>query len=76
MAQSLVQRDYYTVRQVTELIGMSESFCYKLVQKLNKELENKGCITFPGRVPKRYLQESLYCGNEIDFENGGDENAI
>lgn len=76
MAQSLVQRDYYTVRQVTELIGMSESFCYKLVQKLNKELENKGCITFPGRVPKRYLQERLYCGNEIDFENGGGKSAI
>lgn len=50
MAQTLIQREYYTVQQVTELIGMSESFCYKLVQKLNKELESKGCIThFPAK---------------------------
>lgn len=64
MAQSLVQRDYYNVDQVTEIIGMSKPFCYKLVQKLNKELEAKGHITFPGKVPKKYLEERLYCGSE------------
>lgn len=68
MAQTLIQREYYTVQQVTELIGMSKSFCYKLVQKLNKELENKGCITFPGKIPIKYLQERLYGGNEMDLQ--------
>ena len=76
MAQSLVQRDYYDVDQVTALIGMSKSFCYKLVQNLNKELKEKGCITFPGRVPKKYLQERLYCGSEIVLEEGGENGAV
>lgn len=59
MAQTtLVQRDYYDVDEVTELIGMSKSFCYKLVQNLNKELKEKGCIVFPGKVPKKYLQST------------------
>lgn len=72
MAQTtLVQRDYYDVDEVTELIGMSKSFCYKLVQNLNKELKEKGCIVFPGKVPKKYLQERLYCGQ--DLINAGGE---
>ena len=76
MAQSLVQRDYYDVDQVTALIGMSKPFCYKLIQKLNKELEAKGCITFAGRVPKRYLQERLYCGSDMVLETGGETRAV
>ena len=76
MAQSLVQRDYYDVDQVTDLIGMSKSFCYKLVQQLNKELKEKGCITFPGKVPKKYLRERLYCGSEIVLETGGENDAV
>lgn len=31
MAQSLIERDYYNVDDVTELIGMSKPFCYKLI---------------------------------------------
>lgn len=65
MAQSLVQREYYTVDEVTEILGMSQPFCYKLVQQLNKELQAKGFITFAGKVPKKYLKERLYCGSEM-----------
>ncbi|MBQ3115285.1 MAG: hypothetical protein IJC06_04115 [Clostridia bacterium] len=76
MAQtSLVQRDYYDVDEVTALIGMSKSFCYKLVQTLNKELKEKGCIVFPGKVPKKYLQERLYCGQDL-ISTGGESGAV
>ncbi len=68
---SLVERDYYDVDEVTELIGMSKSFCYKLVQTLNKELKEKGCIVFPGKVPKKYLCERLYCGQDL-IKTGGE----
>lgn len=61
-AGTLIDREYYTVDEVTALIGMSKSFCYKLVQRLNAELEEMGKITFPGLVPKIYLHERLYCG--------------
>lgn len=64
MARSLVEREYYNVDEVTELLGMSKSFCYKLVQNLNGELKAKGCIIFPGKVPKKYLEERLYRGKE------------
>lgn len=70
MAQSLIERDYYNVDDVTELIGMSKPFCYKLIQTLNGELKAKGCITFPGKVPKKYLEERLYCGKEALNSSG------
>lgn len=52
---------FMRVGEVAELMGVSESCAYKIMRKLNKELEQKGKITTAGRVSRRYLLERIYC---------------
>lgn len=45
------------VSEVQEIVGCSKSRAYQFIQQMNKELEAKGLLTFPGRVPRRYVFE-------------------
>lgn len=38
--------------------------CYKLIHQLNKELNQKGYLTIPGRISRQYLYERLYGGKQ------------
>lgn len=52
---------FLRVADVAVILDCSESHAYKIMQKLNKELEEKGKITVKGRISKRYLMERVYC---------------
>ena len=43
--------------EVAELVGCGKSRAYKYIQQMNQELEARGNLTFPGRVPRRYAME-------------------
>lgn len=43
--------------EVKEIVGCGKSRAYQFIQQMNKELEAKGLLTFPGRVPRRYVFE-------------------
>ena len=49
------------LRQYQEL-GISKSYAYKIVQKLNVELKEKGFMTISGRVNKQYFMERTCYG--------------
>lgn len=51
---------YYTANEVMELLGISRAQAYKIVKKLNEELETKGYIVTAGKIPKKYLRERCY----------------
>ena len=55
------EQKFLRVTDVASLLDCSESHAYKVMQKLNKELEDKGKITVKGRISKRYLLERVYC---------------
>lgn len=40
--------------------GTSEAYAYKLIRKLNKELNAKGFLTIRGKVPEKYFLERFY----------------
>ena len=40
---------FLSVDEVQGLLGMSKSYCYELVARLNNELEKMGKIVIPGR---------------------------
>lgn len=40
--------------------GVSESMAYRIIKKLNAELNEKGYITVAGRVSRQYYQERTY----------------
>lgn len=37
------------VDEVMEELGVSESYAYKLIRRLNRELAKTGCVTIAGR---------------------------
>lgn len=36
------------------------TYAYKLVREMNEELKQKGFLTIPGRVSRRYFEEKFY----------------
>lgn len=52
---------FYRMEDIKNLLGISESKAYKIIQQLNKELKEKGFITIAGRVPIKYFKEKYYC---------------
>ena len=55
----MMSNRFLRVNDVAEELGVSVSYAYKIIRKLNAELENKGIITIAGRVNKQYFTERL-----------------
>lgn len=50
---------FVTVEEVVSVLGVCQSKAYRLIQNLNKELEEKGYITVRGKVSRRYFEERV-----------------
>ena len=53
---------FMKVDEVAQELGISKSYAYKIVQKLNVELKEKGFMTISGRVNKQYFIERTCYG--------------
>ena len=53
---------FMKVQDVADELGVSKSYAYKIVQKLNEELKEQGFITISGRVNKQYFLERVCYG--------------
>ena len=53
---------FMRVDEVAQDLGISKSYAYKIVQKLNAELKEKGFMTISGRVNKQYFMERTCYG--------------
>ncbi len=49
MANTMFMR----VEEVAEEMGVSVPYAYKLIRRLNKKSEQKGCITISGRINRK-----------------------
>lgn len=56
---------FLIVRDVMEMMDMLSSYAYKLIQRLNAELESEGFVTTKGSVSKQYFMERI-CGVSTD----------
>nr|WP_257675016.1 helix-turn-helix domain-containing protein [Clostridium felsineum] len=54
-------KSFYKADDVKEILEVSKSKAYAIIQSLNKELKDKGYITVAGRVPAKFFQEKYYC---------------
>ncbi len=52
------------VNEVAQELGVSKSYAYKIVQRLNAELKEKGILTISGRVNRKYFMERTCYGAE------------
>lgn len=53
---------FLRVDDVAKILDVSKSYAYKIVQRLNTELESMGYITISGRVNKQYFMEKTCYG--------------
>ena len=53
---------FMRVDEVAHELGISKSYAYKIVEKLNAELKEKGFMTISGRVNKQYFMERTCYG--------------
>ncbi|WP_368308240.1 HTH domain-containing protein [Mediterraneibacter gnavus] len=54
------ERNYVTANELAETLGVSTGQAYKIIRRLNNELDKKGFITVSGKCPRRYLEEKWY----------------
>lgn len=65
----MTDKNFMKVEDVARELDVSKSYAYKIVQKLNKELEAKGFITISGRVNRQYfLERTCYNSNSGNGE--------
>ena len=67
-------------RQASELLGVSVSYAYKLVDELNSELTQAGYLTIRGKVDSLYLKKRFFPSEESlsllnQNSEGGDRSA-
>ena len=55
-----MEKMFLKVSDVMKVLDVSESYAYKLIRKLNKELENKGCLVIAGRIDRKFFYEHFY----------------
>ena len=56
------ENSFMRVDDVARELDVSKSYAYKLIQRLNAELREKGYLTISGRVSRRYFTEKLCYG--------------
>ena len=64
------EKTFISVKEISEILGVSESKSYGIIRSLNKELSDRGYLVIPGRVSRKYFEERFY-GNVIDFRVDG-----
>ena len=51
---------YITASELPEMLGVSVGHAYKIIRKLNQELEKNGFLVIAGKVPRRYFEKRWY----------------
>lgn len=51
---------FISADEIKEMVGISKSKAYSLIQELNSELKEKGYLTVTGRVSRKYFEERFY----------------
>lgn len=67
-----MQQQFMGVKEVSEILGVSESKGYGVIRELNSELKAKGFIIVPGKISRRFFFEKCYC-DETEESNGNME---
>ena len=54
------QKLYLSASDVSEYMGISIPTAYKIIKKLNVELERNGYLVIAGKVPRGYFEKRWY----------------
>lgn len=78
---------YITASELAELLGISVGHAYRIIKKLNVELEQDGYLVIAGKVPRGYLMQEyqktkasveesrkMVLERQINVRNGNERN--
>ena len=51
---------FISAKEVARELEVSDSFAYRLVRKLNDELEKQGFVVVKGKISRKYFEEGVY----------------
>lgn len=54
------EKNYVDVKDVQEIMGISQSKAYRVIRQLNSELEANGYLTVQGRVSRNFFETRVY----------------
>lgn len=54
------EKKFVNAQMLSEELGVSKPFAYKLISSWNKELEKAGFCTIHGRVPRAYYEKKFF----------------
>ena len=60
----MAEKQFLSVNDVCVAMECSQSKAYSIIRQLNKELNEKGCITISGKVYAKYFYERIYDGQK------------
>jgi Mn-dependent DtxR family transcriptional regulator len=63
-----MNNSFLRVEDVAATLGVSKSYAYKIVQRLNAELKKMGYLTVSGRISKQYFLEKVCYGEHQNKE--------
>ena len=66
-----MENKFMRVEEVAQELDVSVSYAYKVIQKLNAELQEKGFITIAGRINRQYFNERLYGAGKEGSKHAG-----
>ena len=55
-----MEKRTYDAHEVAQQLGTSKAYAYKLIRRLNGELEAAGRITVPGKVSVAYFESRVF----------------
>jgi hypothetical protein len=64
-----MENKFMRVEEVAAELGVSASYAYKVIRRLNDELKAKGFVTIAGRINRQYFNERVYGPGKEDCNN-------
>lgn len=58
----MLEKRLLDAEEVAMFLGVSKPYAYKIMRKLNEELEQSGHMTIAGKVSRDYLNEKFCTG--------------
>ena len=58
---------FITAEEVASKLRVSQSYAYKVVREMNKQLKQKGFLVISGKVNRQYFEERIYGGTSTDI---------
>lgn len=55
-----MEKQLIGVEEVSQRTGMSKTYVYKLIRRLNDELDAQGLVTIPGKISLDYFESRLF----------------